>query len=127
MTRLPGLRRILRFVCVFCLLIPRVGTGQTPPQDPPAQNPSPEPEAPKPWWQTISFGGDFRLRFETFRMREAPDRNRARFRLRLEGSADVDPDLSLHFRLATGNPADPTTSNQTFKGFLTKKPLTVDY
>jgi len=114
-------------ILCICLLIPRMGAAQTPPQDPPAQSPAPPPEAQKPWWQTISFGGDFRLRFETFRLRETPDRNRARFRLRLEGHADVDPDLSLHFRLATGNPADPTTSNQTFKGFLTKKPFAVDY
>ena len=134
---------MLRLVVVFCVFIvvnPSIAIAQEPapgapssPAPPPPQAPQGQgstsgvPEGDRPWWQTLTFGGDFRLRFETFRMRDTPDRNRGRYRLRLEGNTDVDRDLSLHFRLATGNPADPTTSNQSFDGFLTKKSFAVDY
>lgn len=124
-------------ICSFALFLPRLVAAQEPAPTPtstrlgvsadPAGASAAQDAADKPWWERVKVGGDFRLRFETFRMEDTPDRNRARMRLRIALDTDVDENISVHFRLATGNPIDPSTSNQTFTDALTKKPFTVDY
>ena len=73
----------------------------------------------------FSFFGDFRLRYEGFFQRGEPTRNRERLRLRfgLRGSAD---DFNYELRIATGDPRNPISPNQTFSEFFTRKSFYLD-
>lgn len=72
------------------------------------------------------FSGDLRVRYEPFFQDGAPQRNRERGRLRFEVLADISPELSGGFRLATGGLSDPVSTQQTFTGFFTRKPVDLD-
>lgn len=74
----------------------------------------------------FSFSGDLRVRYEPFFQDAVPQRHRERARFRFEARADISKELSGGFRLATGDPSDPITTNQTFTGFFTRKPVDLD-
>ncbi|MGC9454041.1 MAG: putative porin [Phycisphaerae bacterium] len=89
------------------------------------------------WLEGLDFGGDLRLRFQTDDAGGDKDRHRARFRLRFGVEKSwMEDQLTAGFRLATGSAddedwdelggSDPTSSNQTFDGFFSQKPIWVD-
>jgi hypothetical protein len=94
------------------------------------------------WMENLEFFGDLRLRYEgecrsTHDGYDRKTRNRARFRLRFGVEKSwLDEQLVVGFRLATGSAddsdwddiggSDPTSSNQTFDGFWSQKPIWVD-
>jgi hypothetical protein len=105
---------------VLCLLIVLVaGEGA------PALG-QPQDAAPPPWHQRIHFGGDLRLRYEGFFREAREPRHRERFRLRIGVSAPVTDEITLGLRLASGDPANVTSPNQSFGDFLARKPLHLD-
>lgn len=77
----------------------------------------------------FSFSGDFRLRDEPF-FGGPPDqsqvRNRERFRLRINGAAKLNDDISGGFTLASGDINDPISTNQTTNQFYTRKAIAID-
>jgi hypothetical protein len=80
----------------------------------------------------FSFSGDLRNRYETFysggvQTSPAPqDRNRERFRLRFNVNAKFSDEFSGGFTLSAGDPLNPLSTNQTFTGFYTRKPINID-
>ena len=87
------------------------------------------------WTQRITWGGDLRLRYEgnffdcdnallldpanpTEIMNTQTGRNRFRYRVRFGLHADVNEQVLLGLRLATGNIEDPVSTNQTLGDFL---------
>lgn len=114
-----------------------------------------EPKIPE-WISKIELKGDFRLRYqyqaaskETEDEGEVDtlDRSRVRYRMRLGVGATISDWVKVNFGLASGSatttisPAqitsgkkisiplgnDPRSTNQTFEGFFSRKPLWVDY
>ena len=81
---------------------------------------------PKPWWERISFGGDFRGRYEGFYQDEQESRHRQRFRLRLSLNTRIHEEVAFGLRLATGEPNDLTSTNQTFTDLFRRKPVNID-
>ncbi|MDD5766427.1 MAG: putative porin [Candidatus Marinimicrobia bacterium] len=78
------------------------------------------------WIQTFNLKGDFRLR-DQWEQREGGDaRNRARYRFRLGGEAEVVSGLNVGFGLASGG-ADPRSTNQTFENSFETKTIMLDY
>lgn len=71
---------------------------------------------------TIEWSGDFRFRHESFWYRSDalgnnhPDRNRIRYRFRLNGKVNINEYADVFFRLRSGN--DPRSGNQTLGGDL---------
>lgn len=74
----------------------------------------------------FSFSGDLRVRYEPFFQEGVPQRHRERARLRFQVAARISQELSGGLRLATGGLEDPVTTNQTFTGFFTRKPVDLD-
>lgn len=80
----------------------------------------------------IKFSGDLRLRYEPFfgggaeTAPEPQDRHRFRYRLRFNTNAKVNDDFAVGFSLASGDPGDPISTNQTEGNFLTRKYIAVD-
>lgn len=72
----------------------------------------------KSWLPKIELGGDFRFRNETFWFdedetgSERSDRNRMRYRFRLNGKTDINEYSSVFFQLVSGD-SDPRSTNQT--------------
>lgn len=81
---------------------------------------------PRPWHERISFSGDFRNRYEGFFQEGRPSRNRDRFRFRLAMRAEVTDEVTFGLRLASGDPGKPTSSNQSFTEFFSRKPIAID-
>ncbi len=79
------------------------------------------------WLKGIKFGGDLRLRYETiFNRTDKSDRNRGRFRLRLNFAKKLCDELDLVLRLASGSGDGTTSSNQTFDDEFDKKDIRID-
>lgn len=112
------------FLIAPCVAGAQSGAPAT--QAPPAQQPAPPAPAQDHWWERITFAGDFRLRGESFYQRDRPDRQRGRFRLRLGLSTTVADELRVGVRVASGDPADITSTNQSFTDVLSRKPLYID-
>jgi len=80
----------------------------------------------------FSFSGDLRARFEPFygggaKSSPAPqDRNRFRYRLRVNATAKFNDEFAGGFSIASGDPGDPISTNQTMTNFLVRKPILVD-
>ncbi len=89
-----------------------------------------------PWLKGAKFGGDFRLRGESFDYFNknsdagATDRSRNRFRIRLRWGFEKDyaDDWKLGFRIATGSTTDQTATNQTLgnSGYFNFKTIVLD-
>ncbi|WP_395374116.1 putative porin [Marinicella sp. W31] len=77
------------------------------------------------WASRLSFSGDFRYRYEYIDQRESATRNRNRIRLRLGAKAQVNDDISIGFRIASGG-ENPTSANQTIGDSFSTKDLRLD-
>jgi hypothetical protein len=78
------------------------------------------------WLEAISVFGDVRERWEGFYENNMTARNRERFRARVGVAANVSNEISATVRLATGDPNDPISTNQTFTNTFTRKPINLD-
>ena len=65
------------------------------------------------WISKITPFGDVRVRYEGFRRSGDPDRDRFRTRLRVGAKVGLTEETEAGFRLATGNPDDPISNNET--------------
>ena len=81
---------------------------------------------PRPWYERIELGGDFRSRYEGFYQDGRTTRHRSRFRLRLRIDSDVNDDTHLQVQIASGDPGTPVSTNQTFSSFFRPKPFNLD-
>lgn len=77
------------------------------------------------WVKKITPFGDVRVRNESFFRDGDPDRVRQRFRLRLGAKVAVNEESEVGFRLASGNPDDPISNNQTFTDVFTFKDIAI--
>ena len=80
----------------------------------------------KPWWERITFYGDFRARYEGFFQEDADSRQRGRYRFRFGLRTPVVEGLDFNVRLASGEAADVTSTNQSFGEFQNRKPINID-
>ncbi len=80
----------------------------------------------------FSFSGDLRIRYEPFfgggplASPAPPDRHRERFRLRFNANAKFSEEFSGGMTIASGDPGDPISTNQTFTNFFQRKPILID-
>ena len=80
----------------------------------------------------FSFSGDIRVRYEPFfgggpeTSPSPPDRHRERFRVRFNATAKFGEEFSGGLTLASGDPGDPISTNQTFTNFFQRKPILID-
>ncbi len=75
----------------------------------------------------FSFSGDLRLRAETFDAGTLTQgRYRARYRARFNVGARLTDELSGGLTVASGDPTDPVSTNQSFTGFFTRKFFAID-
>ncbi|MGH7820230.1 MAG: putative porin, partial [Candidatus Binatia bacterium] len=77
------------------------------------------------WLQKVTFSGDVRVRNESFFRKGDSDRVRQRFRLRLGAKAKLGSETELGLRLASGNPDDPISNNQSFDDTFDYKSINV--
>jgi uncharacterized coiled-coil protein SlyX len=85
------------------------------------------------WVERISLFGDVRIRHEGFYNQPTEQgtpvgaRNRERLRARIGATFRYSDELSATIRLASGNPDDPISTNQTFTDEFTRKPISLDW
>jgi hypothetical protein len=80
------------------------------------------------WYDRLTFGGDFRLRYEGFNWSGHFDdgrRDRLRYRLRFGFQAQVLDSLALGVQLRSGNPQNPISDNQSFDDGLNKGRISI--
>ncbi len=80
------------------------------------------------WYDKLTFGGDFRLRYEGFNWSGHFDdgrRDRFRYRLRFGFEAQVLDSLRLGFQLRSGNPQNPISDNQSFDDGFNKGRISI--
>jgi hypothetical protein len=119
----------MAFRVVVLLLVLFAGhpaSAQSGNASPPVPSQPAAPDAQKPWWERLTFSGDFRARFEGFYQADEPTRQRGRFRLRLGLRAPLTEDLTFNVRIASGEAADVTSTNQSFSDFWNRKPINID-
>jgi hypothetical protein len=80
----------------------------------------------KPWWERLTFYGDFRARFEGIYADGTQSRPRGRYRFRFGMRTPVTEGLDFNFRLASGESSDVTSTNQSFGDFQNRKPINID-
>ncbi len=78
------------------------------------------------WLEMITPFGDIRLREEGFYSEDLNARNRGRMRARFGLNINPHPEIGATFRLASGNPDDPISTNQSFERTFTRKPVNLD-
>ncbi|MGD0946570.1 MAG: putative porin [Candidatus Binatia bacterium] len=79
------------------------------------------------WLSYITPFGDIRLRDEGFYQEGAVARNRGRFRARIGLTVNASDEISGTVRLATGDPNDPISTNQSFQNTFTRKSINLDW
>lgn len=85
------------------------------------------------WLKRVSLFGDVRLRYEGFYNQPETDgtdvtaRNRERLRARIGLKVNWSDELSATVRLATGNPDDPISTNETFDNIFTPGHINLDW
>ena len=77
------------------------------------------------WAEKIQFSGDLRLRHETINEEGKETRNRERARFRLGMNAEVNDEVDVGLRLASGS-ADPVSTNQTLGNGFSSKDIWLD-
>jgi hypothetical protein len=90
------------------------------------QTTEPASPPPRPWYERLRFGGDFRSRYEGFYQDDLETRNRVRLRLRVRLDAEINEDTRFELQLASGDPGTPVSTNQTFTEFFLPKPFSLD-
>lgn len=83
------------------------------------------PKLPK-WLETTTLFGDLRVRYEAFFGNHFHGDHRGRVRARIGLAAKVSDEIAAAFRLASGNPDDPISANQSFEKAFTHKPVAFD-
>jgi hypothetical protein len=78
------------------------------------------------WLDVIQPFGDLRTRDEGFYANDLIARNRFRFRARVGLNITPSDEISATFRLVSGDPNDPISSNQTLNNTFTKKSVNFD-
>jgi hypothetical protein len=87
-----------------------------------------EEKAKAKWYDKLTFGGDFRLRYEGFNWSGHFDdgrRDRFRYRLRFGFKAQVLDSVLLGFQLRSGNPQNPISDNQSFDDGFNKTRISI--
>ena len=77
------------------------------------------------WVKMVTLFGDVRIRNESFFQDGTPDRIRQRFRLRIGAKIKPNDELETGFKLASGNPDDPISNNETFTDEFTFKNINI--
>jgi Putative porin len=77
------------------------------------------------WLKKIKFFGDFRYRYELIDEQGKSNRHRNRIRARLGFSAQINQQVDMVMRLATGT-GDSVSANQTLDDSFSTKPLNLD-
>lgn len=78
------------------------------------------------WLNAITPFGDVRAREEGFYEDGSTARNRFRVRARIGLTANVSDQAAATVRLATGDPNDPISTNQSFQNLFTRKSINLD-
>ncbi len=78
------------------------------------------------WLSMITPFGDLRLRTEGFYAKDEPARTRERLRARIGLAVNPTDEVGATFRLASGNPNDPISTNQSFESTFTRKSINLD-
>ncbi|WP_455231969.1 putative porin [Geopseudomonas aromaticivorans] len=86
------------------------------------------------WATKTQFKGDVRLRQEITStdgrnaagVDDSGDQNRQRIRMRLGAYSQVNPEVDVGIRIASGSSDDRRSTNQTMEGFFTKKSIWMD-
>jgi len=117
---------ILLLVCASSSARAQTPSGNTSPQEPKPPEAAKPAETVKPWWERLTFYGDLRLRYEGFYQDETETRHRERFRFRVGMRTPIAEGLDLNLRLGSGDPADVTSTNQSFTDFLNRKSINID-
>ena len=113
-------------VLLLVLSAPQPASAQSGNASPAAPSQPAAPDTQKPWWERLTFFGDFRARFEGFYQADEPTRQRGRFRVRLGLRAPLTEGLNFNVRVATGDAADVTSTNQSLTDFWNRKPINID-
>lgn len=85
------------------------------------------------WLKTTSLFGDVRVRHEGFYHQPSKKgtsvtaRNRERVRARIGARAKFSDELSATIRIASGNPDDPISTNETLTNTFTRKNIALDW
>ena len=115
------LRSVVLAVALFTAVPVFAQGGNVSPAEPaPAANPQ------QPWWERLTFYGDLRVRYEGFFQQSLETRQRGRYRLRFGVRTSIAEGLDLNLRLASGDAADVTSTNQTLTDFFNRKPINID-
>ena len=78
------------------------------------------------WLRHITPFGDIRTRWEGFYANDLHARNRFRIRARPGLKVKINDEIGGAIRLATGDPNDPISTNQTLSQTFTRKPISLD-
>src|SRR5437879_4375134 len=78
------------------------------------------------WLEMITPFGDLRTRYEGFYADELHGRTRYRLRARVGLNVAPSDEIQATFRLASGNPNDPISTNQDFNNLVTSKSINLD-
>lgn len=87
-----------------------------------------EPKKETKWYDRLTFGGDFRLRYEGFNWDgqfDGGSRHRFRYRLRVGLTAAISKKITVGFQLRSGNPDNPISDNQTFDDGFDKNTISI--
>lgn len=120
--------RTFVFICLANLVASAAfaqPAGNTTPAAPTSTGQKPD-DAPRPWWERLTFFGDFRARFEGFYQDETATRQRGRFRARIGLRAPIADGVHFTLRLASGGAEDVASANQSFTDFWNRKPINID-
>ena len=79
------------------------------------------------WLEMVTLFGDLRLRYEGLYEHNLNANNRERLRGRLGMAVNPAEEVGMTFRLATGDPNDPISTNQSFTNTFTRKPFNLDW
>jgi len=79
------------------------------------------------WLDAVTPFGDLRVRGEGFYQHDLHARTRVRLRGRLGLTVNGSDEISGTVRLATGDPNDPISTNQTVQNTFTRKPVNLDW
>lgn len=115
-----GFRALIFAIALFSAWPVAAQSGNASPAQPAAATPA------KPWWERLTFYGDMRVRYEGFFQEDAVTRQRGRYRLRFGVRTPIVEGLDLNLRLASGEAADVTSTNQSLSDFWNRKPINID-
>ncbi len=124
--RLLLVATVLNIAWVSMAVQAQTPSGNVTPQEPKPPETAKPADTAKPWWERLTFYGDLRARYEGFFQDDTETRQRERFRFRLGVRTPIAEGLDFNLRLASGDAADVTSTNQSFTDFLNRKPINID-